>query len=86
MAGVIWGCRRGQSRDLESVGGMSGDHGIMAYLCVISGWPTWGSIGLGCMVLWHWFWKGSGWEPPQNQCYSTIGRRPIDHSVEELLW
>ena len=24
MAGVIWGCRRGQSRDLESVGGESG--------------------------------------------------------------
>ena len=24
MAGVIWGCRRGQSRDLYSVGGESG--------------------------------------------------------------
>ena len=38
------------------------------------------------MVLWHWFWEGSGWKPAQNQCHSTIGPRPIDHSVEELLW
>ena len=33
------------------------------------------------MVLWHWFWKGSGWEPFQNQCHSTIGPCPIDRTV-----
>ena len=38
------------------------------------------------MVLWHWFWQGSVWEPAQNQCHSSIAPRPIDHSVEELLW
>ncbi len=33
------------------------------------------------MVLWHWFWKGSGWESFQNQCHSTIGPCPIDRAV-----
>ena len=33
------------------------------------------------MVLWHWFWKGSGWESFQNQCHSTIGPCPIDRTV-----
>ena len=33
------------------------------------------------MVLWHWFWKGSGWESFQNQCHSTIGPCPIDRTA-----
>ncbi len=33
------------------------------------------------MVLWHWFWKGSGWESFQNQCHSTMGPCPIDRTA-----
>ena len=48
--------------------------------------PTVWSVGLGSVVLWHWFWTGVAWEPPQNQGHSTIRVRPIDRSMQELLF